>query len=538
MLATLFDLADPVSPIRPDTQGERVYERFQAEPDILAIAVVDEEGRPVGMVERNAFFVAMAAHYGRALYALRPIALLMNRSPLVVEGDVTVADFCGQALAERASELLQGFIVTNGGRYAGVGSALSLLQATSEANRRHAEEMTQIADTLGRAEAQAQAALSAKSQFLAVMSHEIRTPLNGVLAIADILERKLAQPELAPYVHTIQDSGQTLLRLLTDALDLSRAEAGRLDLNEEPFHLAGLLDDVASLWTARADAKGIGLAFSYEGLEGQWALGDAVRIKQIFNNLISNALKFTERGGVEVVLTCLRQDMLLDVEGQVRDTGSGVPADRLAQIFQPFSQTEAGVREGGAGLGLSICQQLVEQMGGEIAARRNTGPGSTFVFRIPLYDVPASGPGPAPRAAETVAERRNIRILIADDNATNRLVASTLCEMFGAEAHAVEDGEAAVEAAAAGGFDLILMDIKMPRLDGVAAARRIRTEGGPAADIPIIALTANADPWDAATYMAQGMDAVVEKPIKAERLYETMRRLLDAAAEKPTEAAA
>jgi CheY-like chemotaxis protein len=238
------------------------------------------------------------------------------------------------------------------------------------------------------------------------------------------------------------------------------------------------------------------------------------------------------------VLTCLRQDMRLDVEGQVRDTGSGVPADRLAQIFQPFSQTEAGVREGGAGLGLSICQQLVEQMGGEIAARRNTGPGSTFVFRIPLYDVPASDPGPAPRAAETVAERRNIRILIADDNATNRLVASTLCEMFGAEAHAVEDGEAAVEAAAAGGFDLILMDIKMPRLDGVAAARRIRTEGGPAADIPIIALTANADPWDAATYMAQGMDAVVEKPIKAERLYETMRRLLDAAAEKPTEAAA
>ncbi|MDP1988069.1 ATP-binding protein, partial [Phenylobacterium sp.] len=410
--------------------------------------------------------------------------------------------------------------------------------ATSEANRRHAEEMTRIAETLGRAEAQAQAALSAKSQFLAVMSHEIRTPLNGVLAIADILERKLAQPELAPYVHTIQDSGQTLLRLLTDALDLSRAEAGRLDLNEEPFHLAGLLDDVASLWAARAEAKGINLAFSYEGLQDQWALGDAVRIKQILNNLISNALKFTESGGVEVALTCGRQDMLLDVEGQVRDTGSGVPADRLAQIFQPFSQTEAGVREGGAGLGLSICRQLVEQMGGEIEAQRNAGPGSTFVFRIPLYDVPASQPSQPPRAAERQAGGENIRVLIADDNATNRLVASTLCEMFGAEAHAVEDGEAAVEAAATGAFDLILMDIKMPRLDGVAATRRIRTEGGPASGVPIIALTANADPWDAAAYMAQGMDAVVEKPIKAERLYETMRRLLDAAAEEVVRAVA
>ena len=527
MLATLFDLADPVSPIRPETQGEQVYERFQAEPDVLALAVVDEEGRPIGMVERNAFFVAMAAHYGRALYALRPVSLLMNRCPLVVEGDVTVADFCGQALADRASELLQGFIVTTGGRYAGVGSALSLLQATSEANRRHAEEMTQIAETLGRAEAQAQAALSAKSQFLAVMSHEIRTPLNGVLAIADILERKLAQPELAPYVHTIQDSGQTLLRLLTDALDLSRAEAGRLELSEEPFHLAGLLDDVSSLWTVRAEDRGLSLAFSYDGDRDQWALGDAVRIKQVFNNLISNALKFTQSGGVEVTLSCVREDILLEVEGEVRDTGSGVPADRLSQIFQPFSQTEAGLREGGAGLGLSICRQLIEQMGGQIEARLNEGPGTTFCFRIPLYDVPATATAAEASSGGGAGIGDHIRVLIADDNATNRLVATTLCEMFGAEAHAVDNGLAAVEAAALGGFDIILMDIKMPRLDGVAATQEIRAGGGPCAGVPIIALTANTDPWDAASYLAQGMDAVVEKPIKAERLLEVMAALLE-----------
>ncbi|WP_300578288.1 ATP-binding protein [Phenylobacterium sp.] len=537
MQATIFDLADPAPPIRSDTRGQLVYDRFEAEPDILAIAVVDEEGRPIGLIERNAFFVAMAAHYGRALYALRPISLLMNRSPLVVEGDVTVAEFCGQALAERASELLRGFIVTNGGRYAGVGSALSLLQATSEANRRHAEEMTRIADTLGRAEAQAQAALSAKSQFLAVMSHEIRTPLNGVLAIADILERKLAQPELAPYIQTIQDSGQTLLRLLTDALDLSRAEAGRLELSEEPFDLPRLLDDVRSLWSARAEEKGLSLAFSYDGPSDQWALGDAVRIKQVLNNLISNALKFTNSGGIEVALSCVRQDMLLDVEGVVRDTGCGVPPDRLAQIFQPFSQTEDGVRQGGAGLGLSICQQLVTRMGGGIEARRNPGQGSTFRFHIPLYDVP---PGDALQTAGEGDEvsPRAFRVLIADDNATNRLVAATLCEMVGGEAHAVEDGEAAVAAAAGGAFDIILMDIKMPRLDGVAATRLIRAGGGPTAGVPIIALTANADPWDAATYLAEGMNAVVEKPIKAERLYETMFRLLDAPAAPPAVIAA
>ncbi len=537
MSANLFDLAAPLAAISPDTQGQRVYARFQAEPDTLAIAVVDQDGRPVGLVERNAFFVAMAAHYGRALYALRPIALLMNRSPLVVEGDTSVADFCGQALAERASELLRGFIVTRGGRYAGVGSALSLLQATNETNRRHADEMTALAETLGRAEAQAKAALSAKSQFLAVMSHEIRTPLNGVLAIADILQRKLGASELGPYVQTIQDSGQTLLRLLTDALDLSRAESGRLELAEEPFRVASVLDDVAALWTARAEEKGVSLVFSYEGEAEQWALGDAVRIKQVFNNLISNALKFTDHGGVEVILQAEREDMVVRLAGLVRDTGSGVPDDRLAQIFLPFSQTEAGLRQGGAGLGLSICRQLVEQMGGEIAAECNVGPGTTFRFEFPLYDVPA------PSALETEGEGEagplpaGFRVLVADDNATNRLVATTLCEMFGGQVTTAEDGEQAVTAARAEVFDLILMDIKMPRLDGLGATRQIRGLPGAAARTPIIALTANADPWDAAAYLAQGMDEVVEKPIKAERLLAVMARMLDGAHAEAEQAA-
>lgn len=533
-MVTLFDLAAPIAPITAATQGHVVYERFQAEPDTLALAIVDEEGRPVGMVERNAFFVAMAAHYGRALYALRPISLLMNTAPLVVEGDVSVAEFCGQALAERASELLQGFIVTSGGRYVGVGSALSLLQVTSEANRRHADEMTQIASDLGRAEAKAQAALSAKSQFLAVMSHEIRTPLNGVLAIADILQAKLRQPDLAPYVQTIQDSGQTLLRLLTDALDLSRAEAGRLELSEEPFELTALLDDVAALWTVRAETKGLSLSFSYEGPGGQWVLGDAVRIKQVLNNLISNALKFTHEGGVEVRLCCARQGVVLQVAGEVRDTGAGVPAERLGHIFQPFSQAEAGRQEGGAGLGLAICRQLVEQMGGEIEARRNVGRGSTFAFRIPLYDVPAGRSEAAPQAEVGVLPQEDLRILVADDNAANRLVAATLCEMFGASTHPVEDGEAAVSAALSERFDLILMDIKMPRMDGLEATRRLRSAG---LVIPIIALTANAAPWDAASYIAEGMDAVVEKPIKAERLLEAIRQALERPP-APTEQAA
>ena len=530
MNETLLDLASEIKPIGPETPGQTVYDRFQAEPDTLAIAVVDPDGRPLGLVERNAFFVAMAAQYGRALYALRPISLLMVQDPLIVDGATTVAEFCGQALAERPSELLRGFVVTREGRYAGVASALSLLQATNAANRAHAEEMTRLAETLDAATRQAQAALAAKSQFLAVMSHEIRTPLNGVLAVAEILRRKLIQAELAPYVHTIQDSGQTLLRLLTDALDLSRAEAGRLVLDEAPFCVSAMLEDVAALWTARAELKGLNLDFAYEGPAGQWALGDAVRVKQVLNNLIGNALKFTEAGGVTARLTARREGVHVQLTGVVTDTGVGIPEAMLADIFKPFRQTEAGERHGGAGLGLSICREIVERMGGGISAANAPGGGAVFEFAVPLYDVPAVHAAEDARPAEIEGLEHPARVLIVDDNATNRLVAETLCGMFGLSFDSVEDGLQAVEAARGGGFDLILMDIKMPNLDGVGATRRIRGLDGRASAVPILALTANADPWDAASYMAQGMNGVVEKPIKPERLLEAIEAALSATA--------
>jgi signal transduction histidine kinase/ActR/RegA family two-component response regulator len=528
MPGALLDLIQCSNPISPDLVGERVYERFEAEPDALAIAVVDAEGRPVGLMERNAFFLAMAGHYGRALYARRPVSLLMSAEPLVVDCEAPVAEFCGQVLAERPSELLRGFIVTRGGRYAGVGSALSLLQATSAANRAHADEMMALAGTLNRARLDAQAALTAKSQFLAVMSHEIRTPLNGVLAIADILERKLIQPELGPYVRSIQDSGETLLRLLTDALDLSRAEAGRLELSEDGFAVARVAEDLAALWGARAELANLTLKVRYDGAPDQWALGDEIRIKQVFNNLIGNALKFTEVGGVEVLLRARRDGQHVHVEGEVSDTGVGVPRDQLVGIFQPFSQTEAGVRQGGAGLGLSICRQLVDQMGGAIRAERGAVSGTRFTFEVPLFDVPAPSPVADEIVPEAACTGRELHVLIADDNPTNRLVAETLCEMFGCTTESVENGAQAVAAAATGRFDLVLMDIKMPQLDGVGATRRIRALPGACADIPILALTANADPWDAASYLAQGMNGVVEKPIKAERLMSAINQLFDA----------
>ncbi|MGZ3275168.1 MAG: ATP-binding protein [Caulobacteraceae bacterium] len=535
-MSQLLSLAEPVEPVLATTSGAEVYQRFERQPDVLALAVVDAAGRPVGIVERNTFFVRMAAEYGRALYAQRPISLLMNDEPLVVEGHVALLVFTREVLAERPSELMQGFIVVEEGKYAGIGSALSLLQATNRANRDHALEMTRLADTLKAAEAQAQTALQAKSKFLAVMSHEIRTPLNGVLTVAEILARRLQQGELKPYVQTILDSGQTLLRLLTDALDFSRADAGHLELQQEPLCVSTLVRNVSSLWAAPAAEKALDFSIGYEGPQDLWALGDEVRLKQVFNNLIGNALKFTDRGAVRVRVAAERDDLYVRMRVEVADTGPGVDDERLPHIFHPFVQEDAGRAKGGAGLGLAICRELVERMDGAISASHTPGGGLTVTFEVTAFHTPcASQPccgDEAEEAGRPDVSPRRLHVLIADDNATNRLVAETLCSMFECTSHCVTDGREAVDAMRSGAFDLVLMDIKMPQMDGLEATRHIRALKGPASAAPIVALTANADPWDAAEYLEAGMDAVVEKPIRPDVLLAAMSAAMETRAAK------
>jgi signal transduction histidine kinase/CheY-like chemotaxis protein len=525
-MVDMLDLAAPVEPVLATMAGAAVYQRFEREPDVMALAVVDPGGRPVGIVERNSFFLSMAAEYGRALYAQRPISVLMNPEPVIVDAGVSLSTFTGEALAERPSELMHGFIVVRDGLYAGIGSALGLLQASSRANRAHALEMTRLAQTLEAAQAQSNAALRAKSQFLAVMSHEIRTPLNGVLSIAEILALRMHQEELQPYVRTILESGRTLLRLLTDALDVSRMDAGQLDLKQAPFSLKEVADDVRNLWSAKADERGLGWSVQYRGPEELMVLGDEVRLKQVLNNLVGNALKFTQTGDVRVLLVARSQGEVIRVEGEISDTGPGVPEDKLAAIFQPFVQDEAGRALGGAGLGLAICRQLIEWMGGAIRAQANPEGGLTVTFHAELAQAAPVQAAPTPTPTTTQLLPR-LHVLVADDNATNRLVAETLCAMIDCTTESVPDGAQAVQAALTGAFDLILMDIKMPVMDGLEATRLIRAADGPAAGLPIIALTANADPRDAAAYIAADIDAVVEKPIKPAALFAAMLKAVE-----------
>lgn len=517
-MTLLLDIAPFIPPASPATTGREIYQRFEDEPDTLAIAVVDEDNRPVGLIERNAFLVRMAAQYGYALWSNRPVSRWMKTDPVIADGDMTVAEFCGRVMEERPSELLQGFIVTCAGRYAGVGTALALLQATASATSSYALEMSRLAQA-------AQASLAAKGRFLAVMSHEIRTPLNGVLAVAEIMRRKIDDPELTPFVETIIESGGALLRLLNDALDLSRAEASALGLEEEPVLASRFVDDVRSLWTSRAELKGLSLEAAYEGPADIWVLADRVRLQQVLNNLIGNALKFTDAGRVDVRLRARADGAYVRFAGEVADTGPGLPPDRLETIFEPFQQTEAGQRYGGAGLGLAVCRQIIERMDGTIHARVRPEGGALFAFEVPLHRLPGQEAKAAPEGPAEVD--RALHVLIADDNAVNRTVAQTLCEMFGCTSEAVEDGEAAWRAASTGRFDLVLMDVKMPGMDGVEATRRIRSGPAPASHLPILAVTANTDPDDADLYRRAGMNGVVEKPIKPERLLAAMNAVLD-----------
>ena len=530
-MPTIEDLTERAEAVSPQTPGSEVFARFESEPDTLVIPVI-EDGRPVGLIERNAFLLKIAGAFGHALFAKRPVVHVMDPEPAVVEAGVAIDTFCEALLKSGPGALMRGFIVTRNGRYHGVGTAVSLLQAVNDRQRRQNAELTAQAQVLSDTRTPALMAARAKSQFLGIMSHELRTPMNGVLAVAELLRRQPLNAQAHAHVTTIVESSETLLRILQDALDLSRAEAGELELHAEPTPLRALMDDVQAMWAPRASQDNVTLMIGYEGDTELAAVVDAMRLKQVFNNLIGNALKFARNGVVEASLKATASGDRIRLEARVRDDGPGVDADRVDVIFEPFVH---GSGPDGAGLGLSICRQIVDRMGGRIWAENNAGRGATFAFDLEVERTRVeAAPASNIQSLSDLEMTTSPHILIVDDNATNRVVAQALCEMFGCTSETAEDGVEALAAVQERQFDLVLMDIKMPRMDGVQATQAIRALDGPVGSIPIVALTANADPEDAKKYLATGMAAVVEKPIKPERL----RMAMNAALEQATAAAA
>jgi len=392
------------------------------------------------------------------------------------------------------------------------------------------QELCETLEDLMEARDAANMANTAKSQFLANMSHEIRTPLNGVLAMAEVMARDDMSDVQRQRLVIVRQSGEQLLSVLNDVLDLSKIEAGRLELVEEDFDLDRVAKSALETFLPLAQAKGLDLAVATAPeAAGGWR-GDCDRLRQILANLLSNAVKFTARGGVSVHFESALSG---GIRLSVTDTGIGIPASKIPSLFEKFTQADSSTTRqfGGTGLGLAICRELAQLMGGQISAFSEEGKGSTFVVELPFKRAASPREQSVEPAAPDTAQR-SLRVLAAEDNVVNQKVLKAIIEPMDVDLSIVGDGEAAVEAWRRGGFDLILMDIQMPGMDGIAAARTIRAaeRAENRARTPILALTANALIHQVDEYLAAGMDGHIAKPIEIAKLYDAMALALRAPA--------
>ena len=424
--------------------------------------------------------------------------------------------------------------------YIGIGLLLFALfiHLEARATHRHLREMLRLRVLLedeARARSQALALAerhsAVKSQFLATMSHEMRTPLHGILGLARQLRDGGGTPMSRDGVLVlIERSGEHLLQLINDALDFAKIEAGRMRLDEEPFDLIAVLEEVVALNGAAAREKGLALEVDIAGLgpPGGWMRGDAARVRQVLHNLLGNAIKFTEEGRVRLEAAREPDDGRVVIE--VEDSGVGIPAEQADRIFDAFHQAEGSFarRYTGTGLGLTIARELSRSMGGDLSARACAEGGSVFRFEAPLPPaVPDTQPPDLtlpPRRLPRLAGR----VLVAEDNAVNALLVQAILGQTGVEVDLVENGAQAVERWERGAPDLVLMDCQMPVLDGFAATRTIRAREAlnGRARVPIVALTANAFESDRERCLAAGMDEHLSKPFRTEELESVLSRFL------------
>ncbi len=398
-----------------------------------------------------------------------------------------------------------------------VGTVVTLSLAYEHLRARALTELRTALDELATARDAAVTASRLKSEFVATISHEIRTPMNGVVGMTGLLLETPLSAEQREYVESIRSSGESLTAIVNDILDFSKIESGRLELEKQPFDPRDCVAETLELLRPQAAAKRLALRSSCGAGVPAAVLGDVTRLRQVLVNLVGNAVKFTERGSVEVTLEwASREGGPAELRFAVRDTGIGIPAERLERLFQPFTQGDASMsrRYGGTGLGLVISKRLAEAMGGRMWVESEPGAGSCFHFTVEA--VPAVLPPRAPSArvpTHDLASSHPLRILLAEDNHVNQRVAVRMLERLGYRAEVAASGREVLQALERQPFDLVLMDVQMPEMDGLETTRRIRARWGDAGP-RIVAMTANAMQGDRDRCLAAGMDDYITKPLR------------------------
>jgi hypothetical protein len=361
------------------------------------------------------------------------------------------------------------------------------------------------------------------------MSHEIRTPMNGIIGASGLLADMPLGMDAQQYVQIIRDSGSHLLQLINDILDFSKLDSGRLELEQVPFDIHAVAGAAVDLLQGQAREKSLHLSFTIAKEVPRMVVGDPGRLRQIIINLVGNAVKFTEQGNVRVGLTALRAESgIAHLACAVTDTGIGIPPDKTGKLFESFTQVDSSVsrRFGGTGLGLAICRKLVERMGGSIAVQSEFGKGSTFYFDIRLKTAPETRAEQHDGARATAPVLPCCHVLVVEDNGTNRLVVTRMLERIGHRVHGVANGHEALEALQAVAYDVVLMDMMMPGMDGLTATKAIRRLPSVAGKVPIIGVTANVLINDKENCLAAGMNGFLTKPVTAQRLVDAMKQVL------------